>query len=181
MVRIALWGFVVAVAMVLAGCATSTAQVADYLSLHADAKRAYYAGDCVAALEKYTQLVEFEVEQSEPWLHIGNCKARQDDYHGAIAAYRKATKINPQYSKAWYNQALLQATELARTMEYVLEYLNPDEPSAKKLRSLAVQVLAPFENGSHSEAEQDNDLPGVAEKINLRLAPAMDPLQRSLE
>ncbi len=181
MARLGRRGLAMVAAMALAGYATSTAQVADYLSLHTEAKWAYYAGDCVTALERYTRLVDFEAEQTEPWLHIGNCKARQDDYQGAIAAYRKATQINPQYSKAWYNQALLQATELARTMEYVLEYLNPDEPSAQRLRSLAVQMLAPFEDASHGGAEQSKVLPGAAEKVNLRMAPAIQTMQQELE
>jgi tetratricopeptide (TPR) repeat protein len=61
-------------------------------------------------LERYEEALPYAMAAAQThqpdgmsWVLVADCKAKLQDYEGAIEAYREALKVDPNYSKAWFD------------------------------------------------------------------------------
>ncbi|OUR70960.1 hypothetical protein A9Q78_11480 [Methylophaga sp. 41_12_T18] len=130
---------------ILSACSQNqTKQVQNTLKLQIEADNYYAQGNCQQALVLYRELVETVSNDSKSLLRIGNCHAKSEDYAAAELAYQQALSRDIHFSKAWYNLAYIRAKVLAKTVADMHDNVDPNSVEASKIRSLAVEVLKPF-------------------------------------
>lgn len=105
----------------------------------------YYAdGQCEKAIPLYRSLSIAMPKDTKSLLRVGNCYAKAQDYVQAQEAYQQALSRDNTFVKAWYNLAYVRAQTLASTVTEMYKYTDPTSPEAEQIRSLTLQVLAPF-------------------------------------
>lgn len=129
----------------LSGCTSSPVKEArELLSLREAAAAAYKDNRCDDALKLYRQLVQELPEYPQAWLRIGNCYAKSKRLQQAAVAYETVLQLNPKELKAWYNLAYVQAQMLGLTVAEMQKQVDTADPSAERIKQLAIDVLAPF-------------------------------------
>lgn len=146
---------IVALLVVLAGCATKSAAKAKKLfALHAQAEAFYNQRNYSEALPVYEKLARKLPDSADVWLRIGNCQARLMRPQEAVQSYRQAIARNPNYSKAWYNLSYVQAQMLAETARGMYANIDPSDPGGREIRELVLGVLEPFELAAAIKAQE---------------------------
>lgn len=133
----------VMLAVLLSGCAqTAVEKTKHALALHDEASALYQAKDCNAALKAYRYIVERYPAGAEAWFRIGNCHARLEQRAAAVAAYREALVLSPDYGKAWHNLAYVEGRALVDTLGRMNEQLSDTDPARLQVARLLQQILA---------------------------------------
>lgn len=146
--RFALLG-VIAVALVLAGCAstntptTSPTPQADGSRTAGLAQAKLDQGDLDAALALFTKAVEENPDLVEAHMGIGSIHRQQQDYEMASEAYRQATIVSPGNFDAHYYLGLsLQLLgNVAQAIEAYQQALKIEPTDGKTHRDLAAALL----------------------------------------
>lgn len=105
----------------------------------------YYAQDqCDKALPLYEELSQAMLTDTKNLLRMGNCYAKKQNYSQAEQAYMSALERDSSFIKAWYNLSYIRAKILARTVSEMYKNVDPSSEDAEKIRTLTIDVLAPF-------------------------------------
>ena len=148
-----------ALLLILSGCSTTGTETFKVLDLNSLADQAYREKRCDEAITLYSRLAKQLPRNTESFLRIGNCHARNLRQNNAIVAYKKALARDPYYSKAWYNLGLIQAQMLGQTMAEMGTYLDPADSSMDGLRALSEMVSDAFFITVKSELQQSPNQP----------------------
>jgi len=143
-----------AVLLTLSGCSTTGTETFKVLDLNRLADLAYREKRCDEAITLYSRLAKQLPRNTESFLRIGNCHARNVRQNDAIEAYKNALARDPYYSKAWYNLGLIQAQMLGQTMAEMGSYIDPADSSMDGLRALSQMVSDAFSITVKSELQQ---------------------------
>jgi len=135
--------------LLLSGCAqTPVEKTKRALALHDEASALYLAKDCEGALKAYQTVIERYPASAEAWYRVGNCYARLKRHGAAVAAYREALQLQPDYSKAWHNLVYVESKALIETLAQMDERLTEADPAriqvSKLLRRLLSVDAAPY-------------------------------------
>lgn len=118
----------------LGGCATLSPRDADrhqrVLRLEADAMHAYHGERNEQALALYREIVELDPEHERAWFRIGNLLAGEGDLSAALDAYNRALELNPDYTDARHNLALVHIRHGAALLEEARDTLAEEDPDA---------------------------------------------------
>lgn len=159
-----------ALLLVLSGCSTIKSETFKVLDLNSLADQAYREKRCDDAIALYSRLAKQLPKNTESFLRIGNCHARNLRQNDAIAAYRNAVVRDPYYSKAWYNIGLIQAQMLGQTMAKMGSYLDPADSSMDGMRTLSQEVLDAFSITVKSELQQSiNQTQDSSDEMDINL------------
>ncbi len=101
-IRLAIAG--ITVLPLLGGCALGSRHL---LGVSRAAETAYQEGQIALALKDYRILAKAHANDPYIWTRIGNLEAIQGQPKKAVAAYRRAIRINPQDGEAWYNMGMV--------------------------------------------------------------------------
>ena len=143
-----------ALLLILSGCSTTGTETFKVLDLNRLADQAYREKRCDEAITLYSRLAKQLPRNTESFLRIGNCHARNVRQNDAIEAYKNALARDPYYSKAWYNLGLIQAQMLGQTMAEMGSYIDPADSSMDGLRALSQMVSDAFSITVKSELQQ---------------------------
>ncbi|CAN5491515.1 tetratricopeptide repeat-containing sulfotransferase family protein [soil metagenome] len=91
-------------------------------------------GSYDAAAETYLALIDAVGDHAEVWLWYGHLLKTTGRQAESVAAYRRATSIDPELAEAWWSLADLKAHKVEATDIAVMERaLEPGVPPAKRL------------------------------------------------
>jgi tetratricopeptide (TPR) repeat protein len=126
----------------LSGCASmSNGSVDIAIRDRMEADGFYEAGDCQSALPIYLKITRTLDGDKHSLLRAGNCYAFEGKFLEAAEQYKAATKLDPNFAKAWHNLLLVQARELFNTNTQLIQLLPPDSPLAKKTLNLGESMM----------------------------------------
>jgi predicted Zn-dependent protease len=131
----ALFAGLVFAAVTLAGCVPAAGvRTGAELSLRGQANAAYAKGETAAALDAYRKLVGEGAADVVVWTRIGNLELLQNHPHRAAEAYDHAVQLDPTYTEAWHNMALIRLRQAAAMLEQERASLKADDPHATEIR-----------------------------------------------
>lgn len=89
----------------------------------------YRAGNAAGALERYYGIVEHDRNDLEAWTHIGCLHAERDEHNAAIAAFRLALDLHPEYPDAHIHlaESLAAVGRTAEAEPHWRQYLEFDQ------------------------------------------------------
>lgn len=146
-------------ALFVSGCAqTPVEKTRRALALHDEASALYLAKDCEGALRAYQAIIKKYPAGAEVWFRVGNCYARLKRPGAAVAAYREALQLQPDYGKAWHNLVYVESEAFIETLAQMDKRLVDDDPArlhvAKLLQRMlsvdAAPYLAPAADGART-------------------------------
>ncbi|GFZ93757.1 hypothetical protein GCM10011408_11960 [Dyella caseinilytica] len=99
---------VIALAALLAGCATSVPkQMESIVATQREADDAYAHGDMPLALQRYQSLTKALPKEASYWFRLGNVQFKLMQPDAAIASYQQAITLRPGYTEALYNLGIV--------------------------------------------------------------------------
>lgn len=131
-----------------AGCATGSG--VDLVELKNGAAEDYSAGDYDAAMKKYERLLSRAPDDAEGWFRLGNIHARRQEPEKAAAAYEKTLSLEPSFSPAWRNLAVIRLRQGRAALIMSQAGLPEDHPlneSNRRMLDLLELALSPGEGG----------------------------------
>ncbi|MEM7260552.1 MAG: tetratricopeptide repeat protein [Planctomycetota bacterium] len=106
----------------------------------------YEQGDRIGARAEFERAIELDPESVEAWNNLGSLYVEDERYPEAIAAYRNALEVAPDYPDANYNlaEALLAVGDTAEASRHALRYFRYDPTStwAQRLRDELARACA---------------------------------------
>lgn len=124
---------------VLQGCATASANNGKYttsttkdpFNITAQADRAYQRGDWLVAEKYYEELTRAVPNDAYGWTRLGNIRLRQNNFAGAVHAYRGAIERNPEAPRAHYNLATAHLLLAREALENARQHLPKNDGGAR--------------------------------------------------
>jgi tetratricopeptide (TPR) repeat protein len=132
----------------LSGCNTAGiketdgAAKIDLLVLREEADSAYLNGDLATSEKHYETLVREIPEEALHWYRLANIYVRTNRPYAAINLYREAVIRDPEFSKAWYNMAIVQLKQTAFSLNEMLVYTDRHDPLYSKAATMLEEIKA---------------------------------------
>ncbi|MBK9247195.1 MAG: tetratricopeptide repeat protein [Ignavibacteria bacterium] len=174
------------VVMMMIGGFSAVAQTAHEYKQSAIIKHA--ARDFKGAISDYSKAIELNKDDSDAYLHRGNCEFQIEEFDAALADFNKTIVLNPKNAKAYYSRAVSYATkkkynealeDVNRVIELDSTYLNCYNLRGQ-LRTSTGNKQGACDDFTHSKAIGDanaeeflkqhcGSLPGYGESLLLNL------------
>ncbi len=149
------------IALLLSGCAALQPQPAhrDVLALNAEAMAAYHDEDWDAARDAYERLLEADPARALAWYRLGNLQTREEALDAAIASYREALRLQPDYPEARHNLGLVMIRRGAEQLRQGRRELNRPAlvvQSDRFLAYLLVDLIQTVDIAVECDCEQES-------------------------
>lgn len=120
----------------------------DPFAITARADRAYQRGDWLVAERYYAELTRTVPKDAYGWMRLGNIRLRQNNFTGAVYAYRAAIERDPDASRAHYNLATAHLLLARDALEKASQHLPANDAGVRiigdKLRYFDRLIYEPY-------------------------------------
>jgi cytochrome c-type biogenesis protein CcmH/NrfG len=136
------------------GARNKAGEEMDLFQVRHAAEVSYAAKDYAESEKHYALLTQKMPVEAENWFRLGNIYARTNRPDTAIAAYKEALVRAPDYSKAWFNMAILQLNTAASSLIELQKSAPPEDPIVERSRDILKGLQGLIKGGATKDAAE---------------------------